>query len=36
VPSALTCFSPPVWVRRMVGIETVADTGSLRIGVDWW
>src|ERR1700710_2312123 len=29
-PSALTCFSPPVWVRRIVGIETVADTGFLQ------
>ena len=24
-PEALTRFSPPVWVRRMVGMETVTD-----------
>src|SRR5215212_7806002 len=30
-PLASTDFSPPVWVRRMVGMDTVA-TGVLQIG----
>src|ERR671911_3232371 len=31
LPLASTDFSPPVWVRRMVGMDTVA-TGVLQVG----
>ena len=32
-PLASTDFSPPVWVRRMVGTETVTAMLGLQIGV---
>ena len=32
LPFASTDFSPPVWVRRMVGMETVTAMRVLLIG----
>src|SRR3954453_9707741 len=34
-PLASTVFSPPVWVRRMVGMDTVTAMRVLQVVVRW-
>src|ERR1700709_250605 len=36
LPAASTDFSPPVWVRRMVGMETFTAMVLPPLGCCWW
>src|SRR3954452_20795099 len=35
LPFASTAFSPPVWVRRMVGMDTVTAMRMLQVDRSW-